>query len=213
MRLVIAAHGSADPRFAATVDAVAARVRRLRPEVDVRVGFLEHGPPHVSDVLTGDCVVVPLLLSSGYHVLVDLPAQAPGARVAAAIGPDGRLVAALADRLQEAGYDGASPVVLAAAGSADERALADVRSTASLLAERLGVDVTAAFVSAGSPRIADAGARVVASYLIAPGSFHDVLGGLGAAVVSAPLGDHPAVAEIVLDRYESAQTPGRTAPA
>jgi sirohydrochlorin ferrochelatase len=212
--LVLAAHGSSDRRFAATLDAVAGRLRALRPGLDVRVGYLEHGPPSLADVVTSDAVLVPVLLASGFHVLVDLPGQAPGARVSPAVGPDPRLADALADRLGEAEYDGHSPVVLAAAGSADERALLDVRRAAQLLADRLGADVTAAFVSAGEPRVADLQPRVIASYLVAPGVFHDTLRRLGADVVSDPIGDHPAVAAIVLARYDAvAQVPGRTAPA
>jgi sirohydrochlorin ferrochelatase len=166
----------------------------------VHVGLLEHGPPVVTDV--PGAVAVPLLLSAGYHVRADLPSQAPNARVSAPVGPDPRLAVALADRLAEAGYDGQSPVTLAAAGSADERALDDVRRQAAMLAARLGVDVTAAFVSAGEPRLADLRPAVVASYLLAPGAFHDAAVGSGAAVVSAPLGDHPAVADVVLARYD-----------
>lgn len=212
--LVLAAHGSADPRFAETVDAVARRVRSLRPGLDVRVGYLEHGPPHLRDVGATGSVVVPLLLASGYHALVDVPAQVPGAPVAASVGPDRLLAVAVADRLAEAGYDGTSPVVLAAAGSSDDRALDDVRTAAGQLADHLGVDVRAAFISGGAPRVADLHPRVVASYLVAPGAFQDSLTALGAEVVSAPLGDHPAVAQVVLDRYDAvAQAPGRTAPA
>jgi sirohydrochlorin ferrochelatase len=218
--LAIVGHGSADLRFAATVEAVAERVRQLRPGLEVRVGFLEHGPPHVADVSAG-AVVVPLLLASGYHVLVDLPAQAAGGRVTAAVGPDPRLAEALADRLVEAGYVAGGPVVLAAAGSADERARADVRWAAEQLADRLGVEVTAAFVAGGDPRLADLRPDTVAAYLVAPGAFHDACRTVGARVVSEPLGDHPAVAAVVLARYDEAvageagrdQVPGRTAPA
>jgi sirohydrochlorin ferrochelatase len=213
--LVIAAHGSADPRFALTVEAIAARVRRSRPGLDVSVGYLDHGPPHLSDAVSPSTVVVPLLLSSGYHVLADLPAQATGAHLGVAVGPDPRLADVLAERLAEAGYDGRVPVTLAAAGSSDERALADVRLAARQLAGKLGAEVTAAFVSAGEPRVADLRPAVIASYLVAPGAFHDALGRVGAGVVSEPVGDHPAVAELVLTRYDDvlAQTPGRTAPA
>ncbi len=219
--LVIAAHGSADERFAATVEAVAVRVRSLRPTLDVRVGYLEHGPPHLADVVAEGAVVVPLLLSGGYHVHEDLPAQAPGTRVTAPVGPDPKLAGALADRLTAAGWDGRAPVTLGAAGSADERSLADVRTAAGHLSARTGTDVTPAYISGGQPRVADLAPRVVASYLVAPGAFHDALLRTGAAVVSEPLGDHPAVAAVVLSRYDGAvsgagdrgQVPGRTAPA
>jgi len=216
--LVLVAHGSTDSRFGDVVEAIAGRLRGLRPELDVRVGYLEHGPPHVADVANGG-LLVPLLLSSGYHVRVDLPAQAPGGRVARAVGPDERLAAALVDRLREAGYAGDGPVVLAAAGSSDDAALEDVRVAARQLATVLGVEVTAAFVSAGSPRLTEAVAATphaaVASYLVAPGAFHDAMAASGARIVSAPIGDHPAVADAVLSRYDETvgQPPGRTAPA
>jgi len=220
--LVLVGHGSADPRFGEVVEAIAARLRLRRPGLAVRVGYLEHGPPHVRDVSAGS-VVVPLLLASGYHVLVDLPAQAPDGRITRAVGPDERLAGALADRLREAGYDGGSPVVLAAAGSSDDRALGDVRTAAGQLAALLGTDVTAAFVSAGAPQLADVVAErpgaALASYLVAPGAFHDAVRATGAQVLSAPIGDHPAVADVVLSRYDAVapsdegQPPGRTAPA
>jgi sirohydrochlorin ferrochelatase len=203
-RLVLAAHGSSDPRFAGVVEALAARVRAERPGLDVRIGYLDHGPPHLAEAITGDCVVVPLLLSRGYHALVDVPQQAPGARVTAALGPDPRLAEALADRLREAGYDGRTPVVVAAAGSSNAGARDDVGSVAGALSGRLGVEVTAAFVSTGEPLLADVAPPVVASYLLSPGAFADAVDACGAAVVSRPIGDHPVLARIVLDRYATA---------
>ena len=49
--LILAAHGSADPRSAAVAHALAGRIRRLRPWLDVRAAFLEHSEPNLSDVL------------------------------------------------------------------------------------------------------------------------------------------------------------------
>jgi len=178
-------------------------VRAARPGLDVTIGLLDHGPPYVEDV--AGAVAVPLLLSAGYHVRVDLPARAPRLTVTAAVGPDPLLSVALADRLAEAGYDGRAPVTLAAAGSADERSLDDVRRQAALLAEHLDVEVTAAFVAAGEPRLSDVRPEAVASYLLAPGTFHDKLSACGAQVVSAPLGDHAALADVVLARYDAAR--------
>jgi sirohydrochlorin ferrochelatase len=205
-RLVLAAHGSSDPRFGEVLEAVAAQVRASRPGLDVAVGYLEHGPPSLSDAVEPGCVVVPLLLASGYHVHADIPAQAPGVVVAAAVGPDPGLSVALADRLDEAGWDRQSAVVLAAAGSSDERALDDVRSAAGLLGDLLGVEVSVGFVSAGSPRLGALSPTAVASYLVAPGAFHDAVRATGAAVVAEPIGAHPAVAEVVLRRYDAAVT-------
>jgi sirohydrochlorin ferrochelatase len=213
--LVLVGHGSADPRFAATVEAIAAAVRAARPGLEVRIGYLEHGPPHVPTTAGPGTVSVPLLLSRGYHVRRDLPAQAPATVVADAVGPDPRLAAALADRLHEAGWNG-EDVALAAAGSADPRSVDDVRAAAAMLAGALGVGVRAAFLSAAEPRLADLRPAAVASYLLAPGVFHDKASACGARVLAAPIGAHPAVAAVVLDRYDAAvagQVPGRTAPA
>jgi len=214
--LLVVAHGSADPRFGAVVHTIAARVRDLARPVDVRTAYLEHGPPYVADVAEDGAIAVPLLLSAGYHVRVDLPMQAPGVRVTEAVGPDARLAAVLGQRLREAGYDGGE-VVLAAAGSADPRSLADVALAADQLSAVLGAPVRPAYVSAGQPRLADLRPHAVASYLLAPGRFADAVAACGAPVVAQPLGAHPVLAEIVLDRYREVaavtQPPGRTAPA
>jgi len=180
-------------------------LRGRRPGLDVRVGYLDHGPPYVEDV--ADAVAVPLLLSSGYHVRVDLPRAAPRARIGAAVGPDPRLSVALADRLTEAGYDGRTPVTLVAAGSADPGAIDDVRRQAAMLAAHLDVEVSAAFVSAGEPLLRDLAPAVVSSYLLAPGVFHHAAIASGAEIVSAPLGNHPALADVVFDRYGKAKRP------
>jgi hypothetical protein len=41
----------------------------------------------------------------------------------------------------------------------------------------------------------------VAAYLLAPGLFHDRLWASTGTWVSGPIGDHPAVAELILDRF------------
>jgi sirohydrochlorin ferrochelatase len=218
--LVIAAHGSGDPAFAAVVADLAGQVRRARPDLDVRVGYLEHGPPHLREVAGAGTVVVPLLLSSGYHVAADIPAQAGDAVIAAAIGPDPRLVPVLATRLRAAGWTAGTPVVLAATGSTEPAALQEVRDIGPRLGAALGgVDVTVAFVSSGSPRLQDLPpASAVSSYLLARGHYSRILARSGADLVSAPLGAAPELAEIILDRYAEAANslelvqPGRTAP-
>src|SRR4051812_33313650 len=61
--LVLTAHGSADPRAAQTTFAVADRIRRLRPGLDVRSAFCEQTSPNLRDVLADvddDAVVTPL---------------------------------------------------------------------------------------------------------------------------------------------------------
>jgi sirohydrochlorin ferrochelatase len=51
----------------------------------------------------------------------------------------------------------------------------------------------------------------VASYLLAPGHFHDHLADSGADWVTAPLGAHPAIAALVIDRYRTHRTPAAKA--
>ena len=77
---------------------------------------------------------------------------------------------------------------------------------AEFLALRLAVPVDTGFVSTGTPRLEDLTPSAVATYLLAPGFFHDeIRRTVGAATtVSAPLGDHPVIAEIIADRYRAA---------
>jgi sirohydrochlorin ferrochelatase len=203
MRLVLAAHGSTDPKFAGVVESLASLVAASRPDVAVAVGYLEHGLPLLPDVARADSVIVPVFLASGFHVRRDLPAQAPSSTIAVSVGPDPRLADVLARRLREAGWRDGS-VVLAAAGSEDPVALADVRCVARDLGDELGTTVTAAFLSAGEPRLTDLAPAAVASYLLAPGHFADVVAACGAPIVTAPLGADPQIAEIILDRYDAA---------
>ncbi|MGZ4670901.1 MAG: sirohydrochlorin chelatase, partial [Blastococcus sp.] len=159
------------------------------------------------------------LLSGGYHVHVDISdavAAAPGAVAARPLGPDPRLAEVLHDRLVAAGADPRDPltaVVLAAAGSSDARAVADVENTADLLQRTWAGSVTTGYGSAASPTVPDAVAAarragadrvVVAAYLLAPGHFHDKLAGAGADAVTAPLLPDDRVAAVLLDRYDAA---------
>ena len=216
--LLAVAHGSRDPAAADVVRALAGQVRRLAPVLDVRVAFLGHAEPSLPTELTAagsNTVIVPLLLSSGYHLSTDISgvADVAGARVAAPLGPDELLLTALTARLAEAGVPDGTPIVLAAAGSADPLAAADVRQQADLLADQLGVPVVAAFASTAAPSVQDAVAELrertgrpvaVASYLLAPGQFQDQLAECGADWLTEPLGGHPAVAGLVIDRYRKA---------
>lgn len=227
--LVAVAHGSRDPAAQRCVRALARQVRRAGPGMGVRVAFLENARPALPDVLHGavgaagrECVaVVPLLLASGYHVTSDIGRTAALAGVPAAdpLGPDQALVPVLAGRLAEAGVPAGTPVVLAAAGSRDPRSALTARRQAAMLSEHLAVPVRAAFLSAARPTVAEAvadlaaqsgGPVAVAPFLLAPGLFHDQLRrnelqAAGTAWVSDPLGAHPAVARLVLERFRTAR--------
>ncbi|MFC5814582.1 sirohydrochlorin chelatase [Nonomuraea harbinensis] len=130
------AHGSRDPRAAATVEALLEEVRRLRPWLPVRSAYLDHATPTLGQALHGltDAVVLPLLLTEAYHSRVDLPAALREARAreprlsvrhGTTLGPHPLLTAALERRLEEAGVPAGDPdtaVVLVSAGSSDARA-------------------------------------------------------------------------------------------
>ena len=223
--LVACAHGTRNPTGRRLIAELALAARRLRPGLETTAAFVDVQPPTVADVVAGlaaagrPAVVVPLRLSGGYHVHVDIARAVDGAAgtvAARPLGPDPRLAAVLRDRLVEAGADPADPltaVVLAAAGSSDPRSVADVQRTAALVQESWAGPVTTGYGSAARPPVPDAvaaaraaGARtvVVASYLLAPGHFHDKLAGAGADVVTAPLLPDERIAAVLVDRYDAA---------
>jgi sirohydrochlorin ferrochelatase len=222
--LVACAHGTRNPTGRRLIGELALAARALRPGLRTTAAFVDVQPPTVVDVvrdLAGagtPAVVVPLLLSGGYHVHVDIAgavADHPTAVAARPLGPDPRLVAVLTDRLVTAGADPrdrATAVVLAAAGSSDPRSVADVEGTAGLLQQDWAGPVTTGYGSAARPTVAEAvsaarraGAErvVVAAYLLAPGHFHDKLQGAGADVVTAPLLPDERIAAVLLDRYDA----------
>ncbi|WP_431928384.1 sirohydrochlorin chelatase [Amycolatopsis tucumanensis] len=219
--IVLAAHGTRDPQGARVIEELAERVRAETP-VPVRVAYADVRQPDVTTVLDSvrgyQAIVVPAFLAAGYHVRTDIPAQiaASGHRnvlLADPFGPAPELVGVMRDRLEWAGYRAGDAVVLAAAGSSDPRALAEVRVAADALGVLLGVPVQVGYVATARPSIADAVARArgrgrrvaVASWLLAPGLFQRKVLEAGADVVADPLGVHPDVVDLVLARYQQAQ--------
>jgi sirohydrochlorin ferrochelatase len=223
--LVACAHGTRNPTGRRLIAELALAARALRPGLQTTAAFVDVQPPTVVDVVRGladtstPAVVVPLLLSGGYHVHVDIAGAVqahPQAVAARPLGPDPRLAAVLTDRLTEAGADPRDPltaIVLAAAGSSDPRSVRDVEDTADLLQRTWAGAVTTGYGSAAQPPVPEAvtaarraGAErvVVAAYLLAPGHFHDKLQGAGADSVTAPLLPDERIAAVLLDRYDAA---------
>ncbi|HET9630810.1 MAG TPA: CbiX/SirB N-terminal domain-containing protein [Terrabacter sp.] len=220
--LVATAHGTSSPAGRSAVGGLVAAVAARRPDLTVRASFVDVQPPEPATVLASlsgpaPARLVPLLLSAGYHVFVDLTRAAeavPGTTVAPALGPDDRLAELLRRRLVAAGLRDDDVVVLAAAGSSQPSAVEDCRAVAAALSRALGRPVTAGFLSAAEPKLADAVAAqrvsgqrvVVATYLLAPGFFADLAARSGADVVTPPLlvpGEPPAdeLVDIVVERY------------
>ncbi|WP_104178114.1 sirohydrochlorin chelatase [Cryobacterium sp. Y50] len=229
--LVAISHGTSSADGQAAITALVDAVALARPDLGVAGGFVDVQQPDVAASLGAlrpnrAAVVVPLLLSAGYHVHVDLQRETcvPGrvTTVSRALGPDGRLIDVLEHRLHAAGFTAlpGREVVLAAAGSSDKRAVADCRRIGEMLAQRLGVRVTVGFLSAATPRLACAvtearlrsGSVTVSTYLMAPGFFFDLTRAqsVGAELVTAPLlvpgAPVPApLVDLVIDRYLEAK--------
>ena len=225
--LVACSHGTRDVSGRRAVLALVAAVAAARPAVEVREAFVDVQEPAVADVVRAvtdagrPAVVVPLLLSTGYHVDVDIRAAVEGrtAVAAPALGPDDRLTTLLRERLRERGATNRDAVVLAAAGSSDPAAADAVAEVAKVLRVNDFEPVTIGYAAASRPTVAEAVAAVrrehpgrrvaVASYLLAPGHFHGLLQQAGADVVTEPLlavdaAPDPRLVELVLARYDAA---------
>ncbi|MEU0981807.1 sirohydrochlorin chelatase [Streptomyces griseus] len=200
--LLVIAHGSRDPRHAATVHALTERVRAERPGLRVETAFLEFNAPSVPRVLerlaaggADEVVALPLLLTRAFHAKTDIPSVLREARArlprlhvrqADVLGPSPLLNAALGRRLREAGVrPGDLPrtgLVLASAGSSDPEAIAVIAEIARELRHTGWCAVRPAFASALLPRTEDAVRALraegvdrvaVAPYVIAPGRLPD----------------------------------------
>jgi sirohydrochlorin ferrochelatase len=250
--MIACAHGTSNAQGAAEVNALRDAIAALRPGLDVREAYVDVQQPDLVDVVAGlpeasgevsgnggeadggsaaSAVVVPLLLSVGYHVKVDIARAVksrPGTLAAAPLGPDPRLAALLDQRLREAGVTDNDAIVLAAAGSSNPNAAVSVEKLAEQLGALRSNRIVAAYGASAKPSVPEAvamlreeaaggagagesagavdlgGRVVVASYLLAPVIFHDQLAKAGADLVTAPLLPSPVLAEIALERYDAA---------
>ncbi|KYH45483.1 sirohydrochlorin chelatase [Branchiibius sp. NY16-3462-2] len=220
--LILCAHGTANPQGQQVVSDLHEMVRDARPDLQVERAYVDVQSPSVVDVVARwapdapQVVVVPVLLATGYHVQVDIAdAVAPleNARSADPLGPDPVLSEILAERIAAAGLQRNDALVVAAAGSSRPDAKYAPQQAARELAERLGRPVTVGYGASAEPNVPEAvrAARdgnprvVVASYLLAPGYFHDQLQKAGADVVTEPLGPDPRLAALIVRRFEEAR--------
>jgi len=215
--LVAVAHGTADPRGIRVVHDLVRMMARQRPGVPMSLGFVDVDVPALPSLVrrvvadSNQAVVVPLLLSSGYHVSTDVGAEVdryPGrVRAAAALGPDPLLVDVLVDRLGD--LSRIDHVVLAAAGSSDRRALQDCSETAGLLADRINRPVDVGYISGAGERLPSVLSRApgrvaIATYLLAPGFFETLIHRQAPGYpITPPLAPDPRLATLALRRYDS----------
>ena len=220
--LVAVSHGTRDPAGPEVIGVLLDDVRRRLPGVEVITAWVELVAPAVDQVMsqmTRPAVVVPLLLSTGHHVMTDVPAAAALSRgpvhIAAPLGPDRHLARAITARLREAGALWGDAVVLAAAGSTDPAGLADVQQATEMLRSEWGPWVDYACLTGAGPdvpaavehlRQTGAGRVCVAPYLLAPGRFSSRLKGAataaGATTIAPVLGGHRLVTDLVVLRYQ-----------
>ncbi|QYB05278.1 sirohydrochlorin chelatase [Rhodococcus sp. USK10] len=202
--LIAVAHGSRDPRSARVVAAAVSALRERRPDLDVRLCFLDLNAPSVDQVIDtvaaeghSSAVVVPMLLGSAFHARVDLPALLDAAhlrhphlhvRQADVLGHDARLVEAVRDRIGEAvgtGDESGLGIVLAAVGSSDPAANDRTRALAGeVVAGTRWSGAVTCFATAAEPTVQQSistlrqgGAEriVIAPWFLAPGLLTDRL--------------------------------------
>jgi sirohydrochlorin ferrochelatase len=222
-QLLLVAHGTRSATGSATTSRLFDAIRAARADVSVRLCFLDVTRPTLAEALAQTntpIVLVPLLLSTGYHTVSDIPgavAGRPDVEVAGPLGPDELLVDVMLDRLAAVrSGEPAARTILIGAGSSRPEAAAELAETADLLSARLGRRVDA-LTMADDLRDAFAAAtgRVeVATYLLAEGSFLETLRGAAQErdcaaesriCIAEPLGVHPALVSLVWARYDAAR--------
>lgn len=201
--LIALAHGSRDPRSAATISELVKTTKSLRPGLRIERAFLDLARPDFHTVVDrlvkagyDEIVVVPLLLVEAYHARVDVPAAVtaaaqrhPGLKIRATevLGLEARFLEVLDERLREAlsaaRVRELDALVLAAAGSSDPLANQAVARLARLWGAHHKLPVSAAYASSAPPATGEAvrafraeGRRhiAVASLFLAPGTLPDL---------------------------------------
>ncbi|MHA7175289.1 sirohydrochlorin chelatase [Arthrobacter sp. Sr24] len=217
--MIACAHGTDNAEGQRRINQLRADIAALRPGLTVLEAYVDVQEPALPDVVAAlapgvQAVVVPLLLTVGFHVQVDI-ADAVASRsntlAAVPLGPDPRLAKLLDERLGEL-PDGWG-IVLAAAGSSRPEAAEPIEVLAADLAVRRPERIMAAYGSSARPSVPEAVEQLrvegvagvaVASYLLAPGYFHDQLSLAGADCVAPPLLSSQLLAELALEHFDAA---------
>ena len=219
--IIACSHGTDHPEGRAAIGGLVHVLGREVHHREVVPAFVDVQEPSIDDVVRsthGKRVIVPLLLSSGYHVNVDIARAAAQDHMVTAVpplGPDWVLAEIGVRRLMEAGARAGDTIVLASAGSRDPQALEDVSKAARLLSAVWGGPVHVGSIGGGDIPIAEAvdiarayGRRVaVSTYLLAPGNFDDRLKACGADLITSPILDggppDPRLVSLILNRSRS----------
>jgi sirohydrochlorin ferrochelatase len=174
--LIALAHGSRDPRSAATIQALTEQVACMRPDLRIEAAFLDLTEPSFAQAVDqlvaeghDEIVVVPLLLSEAYHANHDVPTEIAAAQarhdgirieMTNVLGLEPAVFQVLDQRLREAlaknrvrELDG---LVLAGAGSSDPVVNAAIARAARQWGQRHHLHTIAAFASQAPPAAGEA---------------------------------------------------------
>jgi sirohydrochlorin ferrochelatase len=174
--LIALAHGSRDPRSAATIKTLTEQVSCMRPDLRIEPAFLDLAEPSLEQAVDrlvaegyDEIVVVPLLLSEAYHARVDIPTVVAAAegrhdgvriQLTEIVGLEPSVFHVLDRRLREAltrnrvrELDG---LVLAGAGSSDPVVNAAIARAARQWGQRHKLPTIAAFASQAPPAAGEA---------------------------------------------------------
>lgn len=236
--LIALSHGTSSKIGADSIHSLVEVVRNELSDITVIEGFIDVQEPDTADALKSvspnesDVRIVPLLLSSGFHVRQDVADAAVAAgehvTVSPALGPDDRLVALLLRRLREENIESTDHIILAVAGSSDPRAVAECREVLATLTSEISKvfpgkapTVELAFLSAAEPRVNEAVRRakeaqprhriIVATYLLAEGFFASQARKAGADITTKPLlapHEEPPqeLIDIIIEKFTKAAT-------
>ncbi len=225
---LLIAHGSPDPRHAATMSRLVKEVGRRG--VRCEVAYLEHNSPSVEEWLSarsrapaGDepIAVTGLLLAPGYHAQVDVPQLLAKASQPLTIddrGPLGLgpwLNPTLDDLVTRSGGTASTPVIVTSAGSSHAGASTYVAEFLVQWGATRSGSVTFAVATGPGLAVADAvatgrtvdDAAIVLLLMIAPGVLADRVANLAAAAgitVTGTLADSPAFVDALVSRVGSA---------
>ncbi len=201
-RVVLIAHGSPDPRHSRSVTRLAQRMSQ-QLSVDVVPSYLENDEPTSADLLLGPSpsahtIVVPLLLTAGFHWLKDLPpVLAHGGTRTTLVAPPAPSIFAEAIRSLAPTAD---HVVLASAGSSRPEIVDRFAALAELM-RATDVEVDVALNPAAVTDHTRRGS-VVVPVLTADGIFADRIRSRAAesgATTTEVLGDAAAFARTLAD--------------
>lgn len=211
--LVMVAHGSRREEARHSIDRLRDLVVAIRPGLQVFASYIELCDPLFPSILrelSQSAIIVPLLLTHGFHLATDVRAVAyeNGFETSEPLGPDSKLIDLLNLRLKQAGTPDDASIILAAAGSKDKASNKDVELVAQALSRLRGVTVKVGFIGSAMPNFFEVARKIqdrniaVSPYLLSPGKFSESLANCGMPWIAEPLGIHQLIAQLILDRYD-----------